>query len=116
MEWCSDWYNGDYSVQSVIDPLGAQEPDDEKCRIIRGGTEHYEDYEGNGYTLKNRNSRAAKRFYNRPTFRKVYYVKRGKWFSEKGYWLHGALTYPNGRKLVDFDVGFRLCCDSIPER
>lgn len=128
MEWCNDWYNGDYSVQSVTDPQGAREPGDEKCRIVRGGSEYPEDYlrgpysNGSGGEWKvavGHNSRAAKRFYNRPTYKKVYYVKSegtpGFFDYRTGYWLHGALTYPKGRKVADFDIGFRLCCDSIPE-
>ena len=125
MEWCNDWYNGDYSVQSVTDPQGAQEPDIciiIKCRIIRGGSEYSEHYWSGTYgsggewkLVDGGRSRAGKRFYNRPTYKKVYYVTHGVDPFEKGYWLHGALTYPKGRKVADFDIGFRLCCDSIPE-
>ena len=128
MEWCNDWYNGDYSVQSVTDPQGAREPGDEKCRIVRGGSEYsaqylrgpYSDGAGGEWKVEVvHNGRAAKRFYNRLTYKKVYYVKPdgtpGFTSYRNGYWLHGALTYPKGRKVADFEIGFRLCCDNIPE-
>ena len=125
MEWCNDWYNGDYSVQSVTDPQGAQEPDDEKCRIVRGGNQYSERYirgaygTGGDWVLDKNLSRTAKRFYNRPTDRTAYYV-HGDYSSDyysyhKGYWLHGTRPHPFGRKVVDFDIGFRLCCDKLEE-
>ena len=116
MEWCNDWYNGDYSVQSVTDPQGAREPDDEKCRIVRGGCQYSERYNKRDWVwvIDKSLSRSAKRFYNRPTYRKVYYVTPGGY--SEGYWLHGSQSYPNGRKMVDFDIGFRLCCDKLEEK
>lgn len=122
MEWCNDWYNGDYSAQSVTDPRGAREPDDEKCRIVRGGYQYSERYvngtygTGGDWVTDPDLSRTAKRFYNRPTYRKAYYVTHGGYSFDHGYWLHGSQSYPNGRKMVGFDIGFRLCCDKLEEK
>ncbi len=116
MEWCNDFYGGDYSVKSVKDPQGARSNDTTSCRVLRGGDEPIcgiaKAYPCNYSILKREQSRPARRLCNIPSFNKIWKVREK--YHSSDYWLTKR-NYPKDSETISFLIGFRLCCDIIPD-
>ena len=116
MEWCNDFYGGDYSVKSVKDPQGARSNDTTSCRVLRGGDEPIcgieKAYPHNYSILKREQSRPARRLCNIPSSNKIWKVREK--YHSSDYWLTKR-NYTKDGETISFLIGFRLCCDIIPD-
>ena len=120
MEWCNDWYDGDYSVQSVRDPRGANEPDIVKVRILRGGRRWISEkgeytlgsYYSGAYRDRERNARVSERFSAKQNVSFLLFVEAAA-FARPGYYCYPG-EEPHSYQKHKCYIGFRLCCTNLP--
>ena len=115
LEWCYDIYQGDFSPESIVNPVkGKTYYGQSARRVIRGGDRwgSYSTWD-NGYTTKysTRRSRFADRLSAPSTVPYILYCEKymGK---EAGYADPGASN--RFQPSHECYIGFRLCCSQLP--
>ena len=114
LEWCSDCYRGDFSFESVVDPINKAGAYESVRRVVRGGERwnwHFSDHTYKIKKYSTEKSRFADRLSAPPKVSYVLYCEKymGK---EAGYADPGASA--RFQPSHECYIGFRLCCSQLP--